>query len=93
MRIVEVAPHAGFKLFLRYDDGVAGVLDLSSLAGRGVFVSWLKPGVFEQVRLTEAGAPEWPGEVDLCPDALYLDLTGKGAEEIFPALRRIPTHA
>jgi hypothetical protein len=28
----------------------------------------------------------WPGEVDLCPDALYLDVTGKRAEEIFPTL-------
>jgi Protein of unknown function (DUF2442) len=93
MRILEVSPRAGFKLFLRYDDGVAGVLDLSSLAGQGVFAAWLKPGVFEQVRLTEAGAPEWSGEVDLCPDALYLNLTGKAAEEVFPALRRIPTHA
>jgi hypothetical protein len=58
-----------------------------------VFAAWLKPGVFEQVRLTEAGAPEWPGEIDLCPDALYLGLTGKAPEEVFPALRRLPTHA
>jgi len=93
MRVLEVSPQGRFKLFLRYDDGVAGVLDLSSLAGQGVFAAWLKPGVFEQVRLTEAGAPEWPGDVDLCPDALYLNLTGKAPEEIFPALRRIQTHA
>ena len=93
MRILEVSPRAGFKLFLRYNDGAAGVLDLSSLAGQGVFAAWLKPGIFEQVRLTESGALEWPGEVDLCPDALYLQLTGKVAEEVFPALHRIPTHA
>lgn len=93
MKIVEISPREGLKLFLRYDDGVAGVVDLSSLAGQGVFASWLVPGTFEKVWLGEAGAPEWPGEVDLCPDALYLDLTGKAAEEIFPTLRRIPTHA
>ena len=93
MKIVEISPREGLKLFLRYDDGVAGVVDLSSLAGRGVFASWLVPGTFEKVWLSEAGAPEWPGEVDLCPDALYLDLTGKTAEEIFPTLRRMPTHA
>lgn len=93
MRIVEISAQERFKLFLRYDDGTAGVVDLSSLAGQGVFGSWLEPGVFELVRLTEAGAPEWPGEVDLCPDALYLELTGKAADEIFPILRRIPAHA
>lgn len=93
MRIVEITPQKGFRLFLRYDDGAAGVLDLSALAGQGVFGAWLEPGIFEQVRLSEAGAPEWPGEVDLCPDALYLELTGKTAEEALPGLRRVPSHA
>ncbi|MCZ7648177.1 MAG: DUF2442 domain-containing protein [Planctomycetota bacterium] len=93
MRIVEVSAQKGFKLFLRYSDGAEGVVDLSALAGQGVFASWLKPGVFEQVRLAESGAPEWPGEIDLCPDALYLELTGKTAEEIFPALRKTSAHA
>lgn len=93
MKIVEMCPREGFKLYLRYDDGVAGELDLSGLAGQGVFTAWREPGLFAQVRLSEAGAVEWPGEIDLCPDALYLELTGKPVEEVFPALRRIPTHA
>ncbi len=93
MKIVEVAPRPDFKLFLRFEDGSAGEVDLSSFAGRGVFASWLKEGIFEQVRLTEAGAPEWPGELDLCPDMLYMRLTGKTAEELFPTLRRLPSHA
>ncbi len=93
MKLVELAPEKEFKLFLRYDDGVAGVVDLSRLAGRGVFTSWLEPGMFERVRLSEAGAPEWPGEIDLCPEALYLELTGQAPEDIFPVLRRPATHA
>jgi len=60
---------------------------------KGVFSAWQKSGVFEQVRLAEAGHPEWPGEIDLCPDALYLQLTGKKPEEIFPALNRPSAHA
>ena len=51
--------------------------DLSSLAGRGVFASLLVPGVFEQARLSDAGVPEWPRDLDLCADSLYLELTGK----------------
>jgi hypothetical protein len=93
MRIVEVSPRKGFRLFLRYEDGACGEVDLSTLAGRGVFASWLDPGIFDQVRLSDAGAPEWPGEADLCPDALYMKLTGRAAEDIFPALRGIPAHA
>ncbi|MBM3852905.1 MAG: DUF2442 domain-containing protein [Verrucomicrobia bacterium] len=79
MKLIEVSPQTGFRLSLRYDDGVAGVVDLSPLAGLGVFAAWLQPGVFEQVTLSPSGAPEWPGEIDLCPDALFLEITGRQA--------------
>jgi len=78
MKLIEVSPQAGFRLSLRYEDGVLGVVDLSPLAGRGVFAAWLQPGVFEQVMLSASGAPEWPGEIDLCSDALYLEIGRTG---------------
>lgn len=81
MKLLQVVPEGNFRLFLRYDDGASGTVDLSDYAGRGVFAKWLEPGVFEQVRLTEAGHPEWPGEIDLCPDSLYMRLTGKRPDE------------
>jgi hypothetical protein len=37
------------------------------------------------VKLGVHGAIEWPGNLDLCPDALYLRLTGKRPEDVFPA--------
>ena len=37
-----------------------------------MFAIWEQEGVFAQVKLTAHGQIEWPGEVDLCPDALYL---------------------
>jgi hypothetical protein len=93
MNLIEVAPQENFTLFLRYDDGVSGIVDLSFLAGRGVFARWLEPGVFEAVTLAEAGNPAWPGGIDLCPDALYMRLTGKRPEEVFPSLSHLPAHA
>ena len=93
MKLVELSPRENYGLFLRYEDGTEGVMDLSSLAGRGVFALWLEPGVFEQAKLPDSGVPEWLGELDLCSDSLYMQLTGKSAEEIFPNLRSIPAHA
>lgn len=93
MKLIEIAPKDGYCLFLRYDDGACGEVDLSSYAGLGVFAAWLKHGAFEQVTLAEAGYPEWPGELDLCPDMLYMSLTGKSPEEVFPTLRKRPVHA
>ena len=93
MKIADVQPLDHFRLQVRFDDGTFGAVDLSHLAGRGVFQAWQKPGVFEQVSITPAGALEWPGDIDLCPDAFYLQVTGKGPEELFPVLRQQVSHA
>jgi hypothetical protein len=37
MKLVELSPRENYELFLRYVDGTEGVIDLSSLASRGVF--------------------------------------------------------
>ena len=39
------------------------------------------------MHITAWGVIGWNEELDLCPDALYMELTGKTEEELFPALR------
>ncbi len=85
-KVVEAIPQDGFRLRLRFNDGVEGVVDLSDLAGRGVMSLWNDPEVFNSASVTETGAVEWPGGVDVCGDALYLRVTGKKPEEVFPNL-------
>ena len=93
MNILSVKPLPAFRLQLRFDNGESGVVDLSSFVGQGVFSAWNEPGVFDQVHITGDGALEWPGEIDLCPDSLYLRMTGKQPEDIFPNLRQRFSHA
>jgi hypothetical protein len=93
MKITKAEPVAGYRLNVEFDDGVHGVVDLSDYAGVGVFAAWLKPGSFEQVAITSEGALAWPGDLDLCPDAVYMRLTGKTPEELFPLLRHQPAYA
>jgi hypothetical protein len=83
----------GYRLELQFSNCESGVVDLSDFVGRGVFAAWEQPGLFEQVAVTSEGAVEWPGELDMCPDALYLRMTGKRPEELFPVLRNLMTHA
>ncbi len=92
-RITEVRAIARYQLELTFDDGIRGVADLSDLAGKGVFALWQNAGAFEQVRIGSSGELLWGDQVDLCPDALYLRVTGKTPEDIFPALRQEATHA
>ena len=92
-RPVEVKALPNFRIWLRYDDGAAGELDLSDLAGRGVFKAWSDRAFFDSVHLTSHGAIEWGTDIDICADAAYLKLTGKSAEEIFPNIRSVPADA
>jgi hypothetical protein len=93
MKITHVKALPGFCLELQFDNRETGVVDLSEFAGRGVCAAWTTPGVFEQAAVTDDGAIEWPGEVDMCPDALYLRMTGKTAEEVFAATQSRGSHA
>lgn len=92
-RITAVSVLQGYRLDLTFDDGVTGTVDLSHLAGKGVFAVWRDRRAFESVRVGSAGELVWADEVDLCPDALYLKVTGKRPEDVFRALRREPSHA
>ena len=71
---------------------VRGTVDLSEAVGKGVFALWCDPLVFEQVHIGSSGELVWGEQIDLCPDALYLKVTGKKPEDIFPALLDHPTH-
>ena len=93
MKIISAEPLPGFRLRLNYSDATDQIVDLSDLAGVGVFQAWRKPGVFEQVTVTDYGSLEWPDELDLCPDSLYLRATGKKPEDIFPTLKHSLLHA
>ncbi|HEX4133205.1 MAG TPA: DUF2442 domain-containing protein [Bryobacteraceae bacterium] len=76
--IVGVAPLGGYRLHLRFEDGVEGVVDLADhLSFRGVFEPLRDPAYFAQVRVDpELGSVTWPNGADLDPDVLYGRLTG-----------------
>ena len=93
MKITEAKPVTNYQVFLRFDDGTSGTVDLSRFAGQGIFRAWKIPGVFEQLSISRAGALQWPGDLDLCPDALYLQMVGKTAAEVFPTLQPSLSHA
>lgn len=76
--IVEVRPLGGYRLYLRFEDGLAGELDLASrLTFDGVFAPLRDPAAFAQVRVhPDLGTIVWPNGADLDPDVLYSELSG-----------------
>ena len=84
IRPTDVTALEDYRIWIRYSDGSAGEVDLAHLAGRGVFSAWNDPQYFKDVHLGPGGAVAWSEEIELCPDALYIQLTGKPVEEVFP---------
>ena len=84
---VAVEPRDGWRIWLRFEDGAEGEIDLSNVALQGIFAPWADRAVFESVHLTPHGSVAWSDEIELCADALYLELTGEPAEAVMPGLR------
>lgn len=92
-RIENVDVLADYRLWLQFNNGTTGEVDLSSLAGRGVFAAWDDPETFAKVRIGPFGELVWPEDIELCPDALYLQVTGREPKEIFPNLETADLYA
>ena len=75
--VVEVKPLEGTKLWLRFEDGTEGVVDLSDLELKGILAKLKDPDFFARAYVDpELGTVAWPGGLDLDPAVLYAKLTG-----------------
>ena len=52
-RIEAVEARPGYRIWIRFADGVEGEVGLSELVGHGVFQSWNDPGEFAKVFIDE----------------------------------------
>ena len=91
MKIKRLTALPGYRLQLEFADGVNGLVDLSTKVGTGVFAVWQDQEVFAQARVGQSGQIEWPGDIDLCADTLYLEVTGHLPAEF--VRKAEPTHA
>jgi hypothetical protein len=78
----EVKPLDNYRLWVKFSDGVEGIVDLSEYAGKGVFALWSDYREFEKVHIGPGGEIAWSEQIDMCPDAIYLRITGKKPEEL-----------
>ena len=82
-----------YRIHIAFSDGVEGEVDLSDLVGQGIFEAWKDQGFFERVHIGSGRQIQWSDEIELCPDAVYMRLTSKTPEELFPRLKHGNPHA
>lgn len=69
VRSVEALPD--HRLRLCFDNGEVRIFDVTPYLTLGVFRALQDPGLFAKVHVV-AGSIEWPGEIDLSHDTLFL---------------------
>lgn len=92
-KVIKVAVLDNYRLDLVFEDETRGIVDLSGLAGRGVFALWNDYSIFQKVEIGSAGELVWADQLDLCPDSLYMKVTGRKPEDIFPFLKHETAYA
>lgn len=78
-RPVRVSPLTSAKIRVVFSDGLEGVIDMSSSVGHGVFAPLADPQVFAGVHIGDHGQIAWSDDIEICPDAAYLEVAAQTA--------------
>jgi hypothetical protein len=82
-RVAGVEALPGYRLRVRFLDGLEGVVDMSALIvspGAGVFAALTDAAVFNRA-FVRLGAVCWPGDLDIAPDAIYAAIKASDRRE------------
>lgn len=77
--IIEVRSLGGHKVYLRFEDGIEGEMDLGDVIDfTGIFAPLQNEAEFAKIELhAELGTVVWSNGADLDPDVLYSALAGQ----------------
>ena len=70
-QVTRVTPQAHHRLLLEFSNGEVRLFDLTPWLDKGVFRALRDSPEFAQAQVVD-GSVEWPGEIDLSFDTLYL---------------------
>ena len=84
IRLVDVKALKDHVIWVKFEDGVEGEVDLSGFVARGgLFKKWDNRTFFDSVWISDDNTVKW-GDSDfheLCGDSLYMKVTGISIEE------------
>jgi len=80
IKIISIEPRGGYRLFLRFSDGLEGECDFSDLvAESGSLVEPLRdPAYFARAFTEDGSGLAWPNGLDLDAEALHEEMKAAG---------------
>lgn len=74
-RIIDCRGDDNYRLWVKFEDGLAGTIDLSNLTNKGVFIAWKDKKFFKMVTIDKtSGTVCWGDELDLDARTLRRDI-------------------
>jgi hypothetical protein len=92
-KITAIKVLENYRVWLRFDDGVEGEVDFSLKPHTGVYAAWQDYAYFRRARIAEWGALCWDDQLDFCPEALWLQVTGGKPEDLDRESSPAPAYA
>mgnify|MGYP001071325401 CR=1 FL=1 len=80
VRVTSVKPLANYRLWVSFEDGSSGTVDMSCELYGPMFEPLRDAEFFAQVRVDEFGVICWPNGADLAPETVYLEALGQPRE-------------
>jgi hypothetical protein len=81
VHVVSAKPLSDYRLEVTFNDGVSGIFRVEPERRGGVFLKLLDARIFNAVAINaDFGCVEWPGGVDLDPEAMHRAVTGSRSE-------------
>lgn len=80
-RVSEVRVIEDRAVWVRFADGLEGIVRLSPDFFQGVFSHLIAPDKFREITVVD-GAVTWPGGLDIAPDAMYEDVRYQAEQKI-----------
>lgn len=81
--VVEVKPLSDYRLFLRFEDGLSGEIDISEVIEfKGIFAKLSDKSYFSRVKVNpEIGTICWENGADLAPEFLHENIKATDIDE------------
>jgi hypothetical protein len=80
-RIISCCANNDYSLWLHFEDGVKGIVNLHDLVGVGIFSAWRDIEVFKKISIDPIKeSVSWEGGIDLDSDVLHEYLVSKAQE-------------
>jgi uncharacterized protein DUF2442 len=82
-----------YEIYVTFNDGTKGMYDLNSCAGKGVFLGWERPDIFDKVFINpENNAIAWNERLEIDTLNAYLHIKNISPEEYFNSKNQYSKH-